>query len=68
MSLKNDFELANTRRKLLEFEQRYDMRSCESHNNPQAHRLILESLQKLIKQLKEEISTYEVHQVAGKTP
>ncbi len=62
MSLKNDLELANTRKKLREIEQRYQSRILESAPNPHVHELTLQSLKRVINQLQEEITQYEIHQ------
>lgn len=59
MTLKNDAELANTREKLGELEARYDARSAEEAADPHVHELTLQSLKRLINQLKEEITMYE---------
>lgn len=61
MNLKNDVELENTRGKLRELEERYEARSSESAVNPHVHELTLQSLKRLINQLKEEIARYEAH-------
>jgi len=65
MTLKNDIELANTREKLRELEARYEARRHETAANPHVHELTLQSLKRLINQLKEEITLFEVHQPAG---
>jgi hypothetical protein len=66
MILKNEIELANTREKLLELERRYDTRRNETASNPRVHELTLQSLKRIINQLKEEIALFEVHQIARK--
>lgn len=65
MTLKNDLELANTRGKLRELEERYQARLRETPSNPHVQELTLQSLKRLINQLKEEITLFEVHQPAG---
>ena len=62
MSLKNDIELENTRGKLRELEDRYEARRGRNAVNPHVHELTLQSLKRLINQLKEEIARYEAHQ------
>ena len=62
MALKNETELSNTREKLRELELRYEQRKRETPINPRVHELTLHSLKRLINQLKEEISLFEVHQ------
>ena len=64
MTLKNDIELANTREKLRELEDRYKARSQETPDNPRVHELTLQSLKRTINQLKEEIARYETRQPA----
>lgn len=62
MTLKNDIELANTRDKLRELEARYQARLREIPANPHVQELTLQSLKRVINQLKEEITLFEVHQ------
>jgi hypothetical protein len=64
MTLKNNTELSNTRAKLRELEQRYQNRLHETPVNRHVHELTLASLKRLINQLKEEITLFEVHQSA----
>jgi hypothetical protein len=59
VTLRSDVELANTREKLRELEDRYAVRRRERGVNPHVHDLTLQSLQRLISQLKEEIARYE---------
>lgn len=66
MALKNDEELANTREKLRELEDRYAQRSHEANADRHLLELNLQSLKRLINQLKEEIALYEIHQPAGR--
>ncbi|NOS99172.1 MAG: hypothetical protein HOP29_00925 [Phycisphaerales bacterium] len=61
MTLIDDTELANTRGKLKELEMRYAARCHETPGNPHVHDLTLQSLRRLINQLKEEIARYEAH-------
>jgi hypothetical protein len=65
MTLKNDIELANMREKLRELDDRYQVRLRETTANPHVQELTLQSLKRLINQLKEEITLFEVHQTAG---
>jgi len=64
MDLKNDSELANTREKLRELEERYQARRGQPGNHARAHELTLQSLMRMINQLKEEIARYELGQPA----
>jgi hypothetical protein len=64
VNLKNDIELANTREKLRELEDRYKARSQETPDNARVHELTLQSLKRTINQLKEEIARYETRQPA----
>lgn len=64
MTLKDDLELAATREKLREVEDRYESRLRESPSNPHVHELTLRSLKGVINQLKEEIARYEAHRPA----
>ena len=66
MTLKNDIELANTRAKLQELEKRYEARLQETTANPHIHELTLQSLKRLINQMKEEITLFEVRQTADR--
>ncbi len=64
MTLKSEFELANTRQKLRELEEHYEARRGETAANPHARELTLRSLKRLINQLKEEIAVFEAHRLA----
>ena len=59
MTLKDDLELAATREKLREVEDRYQSRLEEKTSDPHVHELTLRSLKGVINQLKEEIARYE---------
>jgi len=59
MNLKNDTELANTRIKLRNLEEHYVLSSQDRTGNPQVREISLQSLKRLINQLKEEIVRYE---------
>ena len=66
MTLKNNTELANTREKLRELEDRYASRLRETPANSHVHELTLRSLKRLINQLKEEIARFEAHHGAAR--
>ena len=66
MRLKNDAELANTRAKLRELESRYESRRHEQAADAHVHELTLQSLNRTINQLKEEIALYEAHQTTAR--
>ncbi|HEV2970806.1 MAG TPA: hypothetical protein VGY55_12615 [Pirellulales bacterium] len=57
----NEVELTNTRRKLTELERRYDAHEQENGGDEELRELSMESLKRLINQLKEEILWSEVH-------
>ena len=59
MTLRNDVELANTKAKLRELEERYEARRNDENVEPRIRELTLFSFKKLINQLKEEIARYE---------
>jgi hypothetical protein len=63
VNLSNEVELANTREKLRELEARYETRQREVANDSRAHALTLQSLKRMINQLKEEIARYETRSV-----
>ena len=65
MTLKNVIELANTRAKLRELEDRYQARRRETPANPHVQELTLCSLKRLINQLKEEIARFDAHQATA---
>ena len=60
-----EIELTNTRRKLRELESLYQSKSQETGGDEQLRDMTLESLKRLINQLKEEIIRSEAHPVAG---
>jgi hypothetical protein len=64
MSLRNQRELTNTREKLRQLEARYESHEQESNEDDELREAYMESLRRLINQLKEEIARYEAHQVA----
>ncbi len=64
MSLRNDRELANTRRKLRVLEEGYEEARGDAEGDEHLRELEMESLKRLINQLKEEIARYEAHHTA----
>jgi uncharacterized protein involved in exopolysaccharide biosynthesis len=62
MSLKNDIELANTRRKLARLEARYETLRNDTSEDDYVRELTMRSLKGTINQFKEEIARYEAHQ------
>ena len=64
MNLRSEIELANTRGKLRMLEEGYEARSSETGGDEELREITLESLKRLINQLKEEIARYEAHQPA----
>ncbi len=65
MDLKNERELANTRAKLLLLESMYRDAEGEPASDDEIREAELESLQRLINQLKEEIARYEARHLSG---
>ncbi len=61
MSLQSDRELTNTKRKLRSLEEAYVEAQADTEDE-HLRELELESLKRLINQLKEEIARYEAHQ------
>jgi hypothetical protein len=59
MTLRNQAQLENTKRKLSELENLYNKRKNQPADNDYARKLTLSSLKRLINQLKEEIARYE---------
>jgi hypothetical protein len=68
MKLLNEIELANTRCKLGRLQDLYHAKESQSDGNEQLREITLESLARLINQLKEEITYAEIHQPAVRTP
>lgn len=62
MTLRNDRELANTRRKLRLLQEGYEEARAETDEDEHLRELEMESLKRLINQFKEEIARYEAHQ------
>ena len=61
MDLKSDIELINTKRKLRDLEEGYEEARADTEDE-HLRELEMESLKRLINQLKEEIARYEAHQ------
>jgi hypothetical protein len=59
MKLDNETELANTRIKLRELEDRYEALRADQSEDPRVRRLTMMSLKRLINQLTEEIARIE---------
>ena len=64
MDLRNDQELANTRRKLQRLEALYEADEKETGGDEELREAEMESLKRMINQLKEEIARYEARQPA----
>ena len=60
----NEVELTNTRRKLNELERLYEAHEHETGGDEELREMSMESLKRLINQLKEEIIWTEVHEPA----
>ena len=67
MDLRSERELVNTRNKLQQLEARYEVRAKETGGDEELREMTMESLKRLINQLKEEIARYEAHQPARPT-
>jgi hypothetical protein len=65
MMLDNETELLNTRTKLRELQERYEVLRVDVSEDPRVRRLTMMSLKRLINQLTEEITRFEsrLHQV-----
>ena len=64
MNLQNERELANTRRKLARLEDLYGAHESETGGDEELREMTMESLRRLINQLKVEIARYEAHHAA----
>lgn len=64
MRLGSEQELTNTRKKLRMLEEDYQAVLGDSSDDEELREMTLESLKRLINQLKEEIARYEAHQPA----
>ncbi|MEX2317076.1 MAG: hypothetical protein WD669_07985 [Pirellulales bacterium] len=62
MSLTSDRELANTKRKLQVLEQSYEDARADNNEDEHVREVTMESLMRLINQLKEEVARYEARQ------
>jgi hypothetical protein len=62
MTLGSDQELANTKRKLKLLEQSLDESRADDDGGDHLREVEMESITRLINQLKEEIARYEAHQ------
>lgn len=60
----DELELANTRRKLANLERMYEAHERETGGDEELREMSMESLKRMINQLKEEIIWTEVHQPA----
>jgi ribosomal protein L29 len=67
MSLKNDIELANTRRKLARFEARYETLGNDTGEDEHVRELTMRSLKGTINQFKEELARSQAGQPARRT-
>ena len=66
MSLRNDRELANTKRKLRLLEESFEEARTDPDEDEHVREVTMESLKRLINQFKEEITRYEVRQPVRK--
>jgi hypothetical protein len=66
MSLQSLHELENTRRKLRELEEQYEATARRPITNQQVREATLNSLRRLINQLKEEIVRFESRQTVSR--
>jgi hypothetical protein len=66
MSLQSERELENTKRKLRVLEESYDEARADTTEDQHLREIEMESLKRLINQLKEEIARYEAHRVVGR--
>ena len=62
MTLRNERELDNTKRKLRLLEESYEEARTDTEDDEHLREVEMESLKRLINQLKEEIARYEAHQ------
>ena len=63
MNLKSDRELANTRAKLQRLEELYRETGADLSEEPRVREISMQSLKRLINQLKEEIVLFETHRL-----
>ena len=64
MTLRNDIELANTREKLRELEDRYEELRSDTTEDRRVRELSMHSIKRLINQLKGKIARFEARQPA----
>ncbi len=64
MSLESEQELANTRAKLRMLEADYEALRSDGSEDPRLREVTMESLKRLINQLKEEIARFEARQAS----
>jgi flagellar biosynthesis chaperone FliJ len=65
MNLRSPWEVTNTRKKLRLLEKMYNEASADTDGDAEVRETELESLQRQINQLKEEIARYEAHSTVG---
>lgn len=65
MMLKSKVELDNTRKKLCRLEKMYEEARADFDGDPDVREAELQSIMRMINQLKEEIARYEAHQPAA---
>jgi len=67
MRLRSELELANTRQKLRELEDRFEELRNDAAEDPHVREVTLRSLKRVINQLKEQITLFEVHRQETRT-
>jgi hypothetical protein len=67
MILHDDIDLANSRKRLRELEERYGAHLRETEGDAHVRELTIRSLKRYINQLKEDIVRYEAHQPAQRS-
>jgi hypothetical protein len=65
MNLKSPREVTNTRKKLRLLEKMYGEASADTEGDAEVRETELESLQRQINQMKEELARYEAHSTVG---
>ena len=66
MTLRNERELDNTKRKLRLLEESYEEARTDTEDDEHLRKVEMESLKRLINQLKEEIARYQAHQPSSR--
>jgi flagellar biosynthesis chaperone FliJ len=66
MTLRNERELDNTKRKLRLLEESYEEARTDTEDDEHLREVEMESLKRLINQLKEEIARYQAHQPSSR--